>query len=58
MGGDYRGKEHPTQKPVALMEWCIGLLSASESVLDPYMRSGTTGVACARMGKQFIGIEI
>ena len=51
------GTEHPTQKPVPLMQWCIGLVSGVKSVLDPYMGSGTTGVACARMGLQFVGIE-
>ena len=51
------GREHPTQKPVALMEWCVGRL-AGESVLDPFMGSGTTGVACIKLGRKFIGIEI
>lgn len=51
-------KHHPTQKPVPLMEWCIGLLSDPQTILDPFMGSGTTGVACARMGRSFIGIEI
>jgi site-specific DNA-methyltransferase (adenine-specific) len=48
---------HPTQKPIALMRWCIEQLN-SASVLDPFMGSGTTGVACAKMGRKFIGIEI
>ena len=47
---------HPTQKPVALMEWSIGFAKA-ETVCDPFLGSGTTGVACARMGLQFVGIE-
>ena len=51
------GKEHPTQKPIALMEWCIGLHPKSESVCDPFMGSGTTGVACVNLGRKFIGIE-
>ena len=51
------GKQHPTQKPLALMEWCIKQLGDVLLILDPFMGSGTTGVACARMGKQFIGIE-
>jgi DNA modification methylase len=55
--GDYRGKEHPTQKPVALMQWCIEFARA-DSILDPFMGSGSAGVACALMGKCFIGIEI
>jgi site-specific DNA-methyltransferase (adenine-specific) len=50
--------EHPTQKPVALMDWCIGQLGASASIADPYMGSGTVGVAAARRQLRFIGIEI
>ena len=48
---------HPTQKPVALMEWCLGFVEG-QSILDPYMGSGTTGVACMNLGRKFIGIEI
>ena len=55
--GDYRGKEHPTQKPVALMEWCLGFLPNARTILDPFMGSGTTGVACAKLDRAFIGIE-
>lgn len=52
------GKQHPTQKPVALMEWCIGHLPSSAfTILDPFMGSGTTGVACVNIGRSFIGIE-
>lgn len=52
------GKHHPTQKPLPLMQWCLGFLPDSKSVLDPFMGSGTTGVACAKAGRKFIGIEI
>jgi len=48
---------HPTQKPLQVMVWAIGLAPASSSVLDPFMGSGTTGVACAQLGKSFTGIE-
>lgn len=48
---------HPTQKPVALMEWCLGFLPNAQTILDPFAGSGTTGVACVNMGRQFIGIE-
>jgi site-specific DNA-methyltransferase (adenine-specific)/modification methylase len=49
---------HPTQKPVGVMKWCIEQLPDTCSIiLDPFMGSGTTGVACAKMGKKFIGIE-
>jgi DNA modification methylase len=50
-------REHPTQKPVAVMEWCLNLVLDCETILDPFMGSGTTGVACIRTGRQFIGIE-
>ena len=49
---------HPTQKPVGVIEWAIGNLSDPETILDPFMGSGTTGVACANLGRKFIGIEI
>jgi site-specific DNA-methyltransferase (adenine-specific)/modification methylase len=49
---------HPTQKPVALMEWCIKQVGNPAIVLDPFMGSGTTGIACIRTGLRFIGIEI
>ena len=51
------GKEHPTQKPLPLMKWCIGFLPAAQTILDPFMGSGTTGVAAVQMGRDFIGVE-
>ena len=52
-------KEHPTQKPLALMRWCIEQLpDGVQTILDPFMGSGTTGVACVETGRNFIGIEI
>ena len=52
-------REHPTQKPVGVMTWCIEQLPENcSTILDPFMGSGTTGVACARLGRRFIGIEI
>lgn len=48
---------HPTQKPIAVMKWCIGFVPDAEVILDPFMGSGTTGVAAMQMGKSFIGIE-
>jgi len=52
------GKVHPTQKPVALMEWCLGFLPDAVTILDPFAGSGTTAVACQRMGKQCTAIEL
>ena len=52
------GKQHPTQKPIALMEWCLGFLPDAHTILDPFMGSGTTLVACQRLGRQGIGIEL
>ena len=52
------GKQHPTQKPVAVMEWCLGFLPDAQTILDPFMGSGTTGVACQKLGRAFIGIEL
>ena len=49
---------HPTQKPEAIMRWCLSFLPPGLTVLDPYMGSGTTGVACMQTGHPFIGIEI
>ncbi len=49
---------HPTQKPLALMDWTLGFVPMARLVLDPFMGSGTTGVACVRLGRRFIGIEI
>jgi len=50
---------HPSQKPIEVMRWCISELPIDANlVLDPFMGSGTTGVACAKLGRKFIGIEI
>lgn len=51
-------KEHSAQKPIELMEYLIAIAKEGETVLDPFMGSGTTGVACANLGRRFIGIEI
>lgn len=49
--------QHPTEKPVALMEFCINIFNP-KTVLDPFMGSGTTGVACKNLNRNFIGIEL
>lgn len=64
--GAYRASEagqkaiHPTQKPIALMRWCLELmgLKPGSTILDPYMGSGTTGVAAVELGFNFVGIEL
>lgn len=54
--GAQRG-DHPTQKPLEVMKWCIGHAPQSQTVLDPFAGSGTTGVAAIQMGRSFVGIE-
>jgi site-specific DNA-methyltransferase (adenine-specific)/modification methylase len=51
------GKIHPTQKPLGLMKWCIQQAGNPQTIIDPFMGSGTTGVAAIQMGRKFIGIE-
>ena len=53
------GRNHPNQKPVPIMAWVMGKAKVPEgaTVLDPYMGSGTTGIACIRTGRRFVGIE-
>jgi len=51
--------DHPTPKQLGVMEWCIERASLdAETILDPFMGSGTTGVAAVKLGRKFIGIEI
>ncbi len=55
--GEPRG-DHPTQKPIGVMKWCIGHVPPpARTILDPFMGSGTTGVAAVEMGRLFTGIE-
>lgn len=51
---------HPCQKPLGIMQWCLerAKVPTGAIVLDPYMGSASTGVACIRTGRRFIGIEI
>jgi site-specific DNA-methyltransferase (adenine-specific) len=50
---------HPCPKPIGWMKWLVSLASREdETVVDPFMGSGTTGVACVQLGRKFIGIEI
>ena len=59
MGKDKEIRTHPTQKPLALMEWCLKNYSKeTDIILDPYMGSGTTLKAAKALGRKAIGIEI
>lgn len=53
-----KGNEHPTQKPVAVMKWCLSFLPDAKTILDPFMGSGSTGVAAVASGRKFTGIEL
>jgi DNA modification methylase len=59
-GREQGRRVHATQKPIAVMEWCLAMLPKARAgtILDPFMGSGTTLVACARQGRAGIGIEI
>ena len=50
--------DHPTQKPIEVMRWCLSHIPDSKTILDPFMGSGTTGVACVKTGRSFTGIEL
>jgi DNA modification methylase len=52
-----QGREHPTQKPLALMSWCLGFAPDARTVLDPFAGSGTTGRACKDLGRKCTLIE-
>ena len=50
---------HPSQKPILLIKWCIEQFKSNpKTIFDPFMGSGTTGVAAVQMDRKFIGIEI
>lgn len=51
-------KFHPTTKPVELMKWCLMFFPEAQTVLDPFLGSGTTAIACKNLNRNFIGIEI
>jgi site-specific DNA-methyltransferase (adenine-specific) len=55
--GNNEKRKHPSQKPVVLFQWCIELDQCS-LVLDPFLGSGTTAIACERLNRKWIGIEI
>ncbi len=49
---------HPTQKPVALMSWCLSFFPEAKTVVDPYMGSGPVAKACKDRGLRYVGIEL
>ena len=51
-------KLHPTQKPIALIRWCLAFFPDAQTILDPFMGSGTTLRAAKDLGRRAIGIEI
>jgi site-specific DNA-methyltransferase (adenine-specific) len=51
------GKRHPTQKPIGLIKWCFKFVDC-QIVLDPFMGSGTTAIACEQLNRKWVGIEI
>ena len=53
-----RDRLHPTQKPLAVIKWCLGFFPAAQTILDPFMGSGTTLVAAKLEGRKAVGIEI
>ena len=58
VGGGKRSNSHPTVKPIEIMEWCARDVEKGSLVVDPFMGSGTTGVAMTKSGYRFIGIEL
>tara|TARA_B100000035_G_C20890064_1_gene504572 strand:+ start:80 stop:781 length:702 start_codon:yes stop_codon:yes gene_type:complete len=53
-----RANKHPTVKPIKIMEWCARDLQPNSKVVDPFLGSGTTGIAMSRLGHDFVGIEL
>ena len=51
-------KDHIAEKPLDVMKWILSITPPACTILDPFMGSGTTGVACVQTGRNFIGIEI
>ncbi len=57
-GEDGGRRYHPTTKPQGLMRWCLELMPNARTIADPYMGSGSTGVAAVALGRAFVGVEI
>jgi len=52
------GRKHPTQKPISLMKWCLGFFPDAQTILDPFMGSGTTLRAAKDLNRKAIGVEL
>ena len=57
-GQQPRANNHPTVKPISIMEWCARDISPNSKVVDPFLGSGTTGIAMSRLHHDFVGIEL
>ncbi len=57
-GQNPRANIHPTVKPIDIMEWCARDIDPNSKVVDPFLGSGTTGIAMSRLGHDFVGIEL
>jgi site-specific DNA-methyltransferase (adenine-specific) len=53
-----QGRAHPHQKPVSLIKALLLKAPSAQQILDPFMGSGTTGVACAVLARSFVGVEV
>ncbi len=56
--GDKRANSHPTVKPIEIMKWCARDIKPNSKVVDPFLGSGTTGIAMSRLGHNFVGVEL
>ena len=56
--GNNQKRVHPAEKPISLMVWCIELSKSTGKIVDPFIGSGTTAIACERLNRRWIGIEI
>ena len=57
-GVEPRANVHPTVKPIEIMEWCVRDVKPKSKIVDPFLGSGTTGIAMSRKGHDFVGIEL
>jgi len=58
MTAEAKNRKHPNQKPIPLIQWCMEKAKVQGVTLDPFLGSGTTAIACERLNRRWIGIEI